>query len=254
MRRELLALGSLMVILACAPWASAQDASFEVVSVKASAPSGNMSQTGWEPNRLFAYGVNLKQLIEWAYGVTDIQLSGGPGWMDSKSFDVEAKAEGAYTKDELLRMLKPVLADRFKVALHRETRQLPAYVLTAAGSRPEMHETKGGPTNIQLQAVPAPAGSKGLTLQITGQSVSMQWLSGYLTNTLSRLVVDRSGVQGSFDFKVEVALDEADLTDKRAAMSTALQDAMPKLGLKLDSQRQSVEILVIDHAEEPSPN
>jgi len=254
MRKELLLSSFLMLSLACAPWGSAQDASFEVVSVKASAPAGNKSSTGWEPNRLFAYGVNLKQLIEWAYQITDIQVSGGPGWMDSKFFDVEAKADGAHTRDELLRMLQPALADRFKVAVHRETRQLPVYVLTAAGSRPEMHETKGGPTNIQIQAVPPAAGSKGLTLQITGQSVSMQWLAGYLTNPLGRLVVDRTGVQGPFDFKVEVALDQNDLTDKRSAMSNALQDAMPKLGLKLDSQRQSVEILVIDHAEEPTPN
>src|SRR5262249_44987481 len=102
--------------------------------------------------------------------------------------------------------------------------------------------------------VPPVAGAKGLMLQITGQSVSMQYLTGYLTNTLGRLVIDRSEVKNPFDFKVEVTLDEADLTDKRAALGTALQDALPKLGLKLDSQRQSVEILVIDHAEEPSPN
>jgi len=250
----MLRLGFLMLSLASVLSASAQNGSFEVVSVKPSAQARNMSHTGFEPNRLFAYGVNLKQLIEWAYDVTDIQLSGGPGWMDSKSFDVEAKADGAHTKNELLRMLQPALADRFKVALHRETKQLPAYVLTASGSRPELHETKGGPTNIQVQAAPVPAGGKGLTLQITGQSVSMQWLAGYLTNSLSRLVVDRTGVQAPFDFKVEVTLDEADVTDKRAALGTALQDAMPKLGLKLDSQRQTVEILVIDHAEEPSPN
>jgi len=250
----MLLLGFLMLSLASVPSASAQNASFEVVSVKPAGPAGNMSRTGWEPNRLFAYGVNLKQLIEWAYDVTDIQVSGWPGWMDSNFFDVEGKAEGAHTKDELLRMLKPALADRFKLALHRETKQLQAYALTAGGNRSELHETKGGPTNIQVQAVPVPAGGKGLTLQITGQSVSMQWLAGYLTNPLGRLVVDRTGVQGPFDFKVEVTLDQNDLTDKRSAMSNALQDAMPKLGLKLDSQKQSVEVLVIDHAEEPSAN
>ena len=93
------------------------------------------------------------------------------------------------------------------------------------------------------------------SLQIIGQSVSTRYLASYLTSSLGRLVVDRTNLNGSFDFKVEVELDDNDIiTDKRSALSTALLNAMPKLGFKLDSKREAVDVLVIDHAEEPSPN
>jgi uncharacterized protein (TIGR03435 family) len=83
----------------------------------------------------------------------------------------------------------------------------------------------------------------------------MQYLTGYLTSSLGRLVIDRTTLKGSFDFKVEVELDENDvIADKRSALSTALGNAMPKLGFRLDSKRETVDVLVIDHADEPSPN
>ena len=83
----------------------------------------------------------------------------------------------------------------------------------------------------------------------------MQYLTSYLTGIFDRLVVDRTGLKNAFDFKVEVGLDENDIiTDKRAAVIAALSDALPQLGLKLVPQKESVEILVMDHAEEPSAN
>jgi len=240
--------------MAIAQSAFAQAPTFEVVSVKPSPLDVKGSRTSWEANRLIASGVSLKQLIQWAYQVTDIQVSGGPGWMDSSFFEMEAKTDGAHTRDELLQMLQPALAERFKVALHRETKQLPVYVLHAGANLVELHEPKGGPSNIQMQGVPA-GGGKNVTLQITGQSVSMQYLTGYLTNILGRLVIDRTNLTKSFDFKTEITLEENDvISDKRSAVGTALLDAMSKLGLKLDSQRESDEVLIIDHAEEPAPN
>jgi uncharacterized protein (TIGR03435 family) len=174
--------------------------------------------------------------------------------MDSQHFDMEAKTEGAHTREQLLLMLQPALADRFKLALHRETKQLPVYVLVAGANRAELHETKGGPSNIQIQGVPGGPG-KSVTLQVIGQSVSMQYLTGYLTNILGRLVTDRTNLDRSFDFKVEVTLEENDvIADKRSAVGTALMDAMAKLGLKLDSQKETVDVLILDHAEQPSPN
>jgi uncharacterized protein (TIGR03435 family) len=212
-----------------------------------------MSRSGFDPNRLFAYGVNLKQLIGWAYDVQGTQISGGPAWVDSKYFDVEAKAAGAHTREELLRMLQPVLAERFQLMLHRETREVPVYVLSAGNNLSELHEPKGGPSNIQIQPVSG-ATQKDVIVQIIGQSVSMRYLTGYLTSTLGRIVVDQTNLKNSFDFKVEIPLDESEITDKRAGMSTALWNATQKLGLKLDSQKQTVEVLVIDRAAEPSPN
>jgi len=244
---------ALILTIACAGVVWTQDQGFEAVSIKPTPPGSNMSRSGFDPDRLFAYGVNLKQLIEWAYEVTDAQVSGGPSWMDSKYFDVEAKAEGAHTREELLRMLQPTLADRFKLTLHRETKEVQAYILSAGNNRSELRETKGGPANIQLQGVPG-ATAREVIVQVIGQSVSMRYLTSYLTNALGRLVVDQTNLKSSFDFKVETALDASEITDERAGMSTALENAMPKLGLKLDSQKQVVEVLVIDRAAEPSPN
>jgi uncharacterized protein (TIGR03435 family) len=245
--------GALLSVVLCVN-AFTQDASFDVVSIKPSPPDSNMSRTSWDPGRLLASGVNLKQLIEWAYKVTDAQVAGGPGWMDSKFFDLEAKAEGRYDREQLLRMLQPALADRFKLSLHRETREMPVYVLTSGSSLPELHEAKGGPSNIQIQAVPPVAGER-LVLRVIGQSVSMQYLTSYLTGPLGRLVLDRTGLKNAYDFKAEIPIDEADIiNEKRAAVNTTLWNAMSKLGLKLDSRKEPVEVLVIDHVEEPSTN
>jgi uncharacterized protein (TIGR03435 family) len=239
---------ALILTIAWAGVAWSQAGNFEAVSVKPTPPGFDTSRTGFGPDRLLAYGVNLKQLIEWAYQVTDVQISGGPGWIDSKYFDVEAKAEAAQTREELLRMLQPMLADRFKLTLHREQKEVPAYVLSAGNNRSELRETKGGPANIQIQTVPTTG--KDVIVQVVGQSVSMSYLTSYLTGSLGRLVVDQTNLKNSFDFKVETVLDESEITDKRAA----LWSAIPKLGLKLDSQKETVEILVIDRAAEPPPN
>ncbi len=203
---------------------------------------------------MIAHGVNLKQLIEWAYQVTDLQVSGGPGWMNFKFFDVEAKAEGIHTRAELLRMLQPVLAERFKLALHRETKEMTVQVLTAGGNSAELHRAQGGPANIRIEGKPPDGGSE-IVLEVIGQSASTRYLTDYLTGTIGTLVVDRTGLTDSFDFKVDIPMDQSEIvTDKRSAMITVLTDAMPKLGLKLSSKKESVEILVIDHAELPSEN
>lgn len=230
-----------------------QSPAFDVVSIKPSPPGSTFSRTAYEANRIIASGVNLKQLIEWAYEVTDIQVSGGPAWIDNKFFDLEAKAEGSYNRQQLLSMLQPVLGDRFKLSLHRESKQMPVYVLRVNSTSSQLRDTKGGPANIQLQGGLAPDG-KGATIRIVGQSVSMGYLTSYLTNSFGRLVLDRTDLKNAYDFNIEIALDQTEMNDKRAAITTSFWNALPKLGLKLDSERQLVDVLVIDHVEEPSPN
>jgi uncharacterized protein (TIGR03435 family) len=157
-RQALLAI-ALVLLVGFAESALAQAPGFEVVSVKPSPPDSRGSQTTYDPGRLIAHGVNLKQLVEWAYQVTPVQVSGGPGWVDAKFFDVEAQAEGAYSKEELLHMLRPALADRFQLALHRETKQMSVYALTAAASRSKLQEAQSGrPANIGIQGAPPVAG------------------------------------------------------------------------------------------------
>ena len=229
----------------------AQPPAFDVASVKMSDAGTQGNQTQWDPGRLAVRGASLKQLLQWAYRVTPLQIAGGPGWLESKRFDIEAKADGSHTKDELFQMLQPLLADRFKLALHREAKEQSVYVLTTGKNRSKLQDAQAGqPTFIDLRGIPLP--DNGLTLEVIGQSVSMPYLVNYLTGRFARVVLDRTGLKGEFDFKVQVALDEQDLSDKQAAVATAMSNAVPLLGLKLNSHKSPVEILVIDHAEEPS--
>jgi uncharacterized protein (TIGR03435 family) len=238
--------------LGLAAMAMAQSAPvFDVASIKPAAEGDRMSQTGWDPGRLFANNVTLSQLIQWAYTVTDRQVAGGPAWLTSRLFTMEAKAPGEHNREELLLMLQPLLAERFKLALHRETREQAVYVLTVDKNRTKFTEAKpGSPANISLQPSPGPGDTA--TLQVIGQSVSMRYLASYVTNITGRVVVDRTGLAASYDFKSEVPFTIG--TDKRASVTESLLDAMSRIGLKLDSQKAPVEMLVIDRAEELSSN
>jgi len=245
------------VMLGCALNARGQvraQPAFEVVSVKPSPPDSKLSLTTYDPSSVIAHGVNLKQLIEWAYQVTDVQVSGGPDWKDSKFFDVDAKAPDVHTKDELLHMLQPVLADRFKLTLHRETKQMTVQTLTVGGTLAELHAVQGGAANIRIQGKPAD-GRNETVFEIVGQAASTRNLADYLTGIFGTLVVDRTGLTDRYDFKVDVPMDQDEVAaGKRSAMITILTDAMPRLGLKLISKKEAVEILVIDHVEPPSEN
>lgn len=226
--------------------------SFDVASIKPSPPDANSSQTTWDPGRMLGRGVNLKQLIKWAYEVNDAQITGGADWTGSKVFDFEAKAEGAHAKDELFRMLQALLAERFKLALHREMKEQQVYVLAVGKNKLKLQEAQGGPANIKMQAGPGTGGS--IILKIVGQSVSMRYLADYLTGIVGRAVVDRTNLTGGFDFQAEASFTPSATSDKRSLVTDAYLDALPQLGLSLNSQKMPIEILVIDHAEEPSPN
>ena len=226
--------------------------SFDVSTIKPSPPDVDGSQTTWDPGRMLGRGVNLKQLIKWAYEVTDAQLAGGADWMDSKPFDFEAKAEGSHSKDELLRMLQSLLAERFKLALHREIKEQPVYVLALGKNKLRLREAQGGPASIKIQASRGTGDS--ITLKIVGQSVSMRYLCDYLTPIVGRVVVDRTSLSGGFDFQAEASFSTSVTNDKRTLVSDAFLDALPQLGLGLNSQKMPIEILVVDHAEEPTAN
>ena len=244
---------------------------FEVASIK---PSNGIPMAGfeivgkpftgimWKADRLMATNFTLRGLIRVAYAVQDEQISGGSDWINSEGFDIDAKV-GKSVVDEMqklgrvhgvsgrTRMLQALLADRFKLSLHSETKEIPVFALVIAKNGLKLQEAKPG--NTYPNGIKGPAGrpiGAGTLVEpergkLVGQGVPVSDLVENLSQELGgRIIVDKTGLKGKYDFTLQVAPDES-----QSAIFTALQE---QLGLKLETQKLPIEVLVIDHAEKPS--
>jgi uncharacterized protein (TIGR03435 family) len=245
-------LGALMLAGSFAPrWiAFAQTAprpSFEVASVKPSGPDDHLMYRLQPGGRYIATGLTLKTLIGNAYAVPEFRISGGPGWRDSDKFNIEAKVGIALppwpdSSKQLNLMLQSLLEDRFKLAMHRETRDEPVYELVAA---------KGG-VKLKTAKADESAGFEMDTGRIHSMAVPLEYLAANLAYLLGRTVIDKTGLAGKYSFTVTFTPDDASPADTNGpSLFTALQD---QLGLKLESSKGPVELLVIDHVEKPDAN
>jgi len=224
---------------------------FEVATIKSnkSAEQGGGSRF----NGLYYIGTNvtLKRVIRLAYGPIQ-EFAGGPGWIESEHYDITAKAAGNPTREQLQLMLRSLLADRFKLVVHKETRDLPAFALVLA-----RRDGKLGPSLRRSDAdcspgnqEKAPPGACGFRIgdgALMGRGATIGRLAAELILT-GRLVVDRTGLTGAFDMDLKWTPDEL---GTHADLFTALQE---QLGLKLEAIRAPVEVIVIDSAEKPSEN
>lgn len=260
---------------------------YEVVSIKPIAPGQDPSGFGatYSPEGLNAKGVSMWWLLPAAYGVQRNEVSQAPEWFNSVRFNVEAKMSSA-TADEMQKlnpnqlrlarqhMLQAVLVDRFRLTLHRETRDLPAYFLVIAKNGPKLQEAKPG--YVGPNDMPDLAGDRAIDIafitkggQFTGQAVSIKTLVDTLSREVGRPVLDKTGLTGKYDFTFRFARDDLRLQAPQGAavsdqpalavsdpsggptLFTALQQY---LGLKLETGKGPVEIMVIDHVERPSEN
>jgi uncharacterized protein (TIGR03435 family) len=261
---------------------------YEIVSVKPCKPGTNGGYTMDTPDGYTAKGIPLMILIHYAFGISyDDQFPGAPSWISAERFDVDAKMEGSVAealqkmnKDDrkLARqqMLQALLADRFNLRVHRETRELSIYTLVIAKNGPKLKEAKpddNSPDRIKgadgLAATNVVSmGASGGAMTMTGQAVSMPMLIRLLSQRVGRIVVDKTGLTGNFDFYMQFTPEEGGLL---AASSDAPGGASPlppsdpgapsiftavqeQLGLKLESGKGPVEIVVIDHVDRPSGN
>jgi uncharacterized protein (TIGR03435 family) len=221
--------------------------SFEVASVKPSRPDGQLLMRLEPGGRYIMNNLTLKLLIANAYAVPEPRISGGPGWRDSDRFDIEARVGIAIppwpdSMQQLSQMLQSMLADRFKLTVHRETREEPVYELVAA---------KGG-AKLLAAADDAPAGFEMAAGRIKSMAVPLRYLAINLEYVLGRPVIDRTGLEGKYDYTVTYTPDNAPPADTNgASIFTALQN---ELGLRLQPAKAPVELLVIDHAEKPDAN
>lgn len=215
---------------------------FEVASIRSSDPDHVGAQTFFAPGGKFsALTAPLKSLICFAYQLRDHQVAGGPGWVETEPFDISAKAEGPASNDQLRIMLQALLADRFQLKFHRETREQPVYSLVLAKGGSKLQEAKSAGRGVGF-------GARG---RLNGKGADMATFAIALAGKLGRSVVDRTGLTGFYDFVVTWTPDEEQTNSPGPSLFTAIQE---QLGLRLESTKGPVEILVIDHAEKPSEN
>jgi uncharacterized protein (TIGR03435 family) len=222
-------------------------ASFEVASIKPASPDeAGYSGADGRNGVLKIWNVSLKRCIGYAYKIPEDQVLGGPKWIDELSYDILAKADHPAGDAELWTMLPSLLADRFKLQFHRETRAVSGYTLTVA---------KGG-----IKATPADPtrhsfGNGGRGFIDSGAS-ALSVLTIRLSALLGRPVIDMTGDNRKFDFHLRWTPDDAQTgadsaAPDRPSLFTALQE---QLGLKLESGKVSADVVIVDHAELPTEN
>jgi len=240
---------------------------FEVASIKSTPAGTQIGGSGFRGGRFTATNIAVKTLVSRAYGVLNFQVSGGPSWLDSDRYDIEAKAEGEFPTgpfpnpqdNPLNPMIRQLLEERFKLQTHRETRDMPTYALVVA---------KGGLKGAALNSDDA---SRPGTIrlgrgELIASRVPISFLINYLSGQVSRVIVDKTNLPGQYDLRLQWTPDQplglggpdggrgavAPPVDPGAPnLLTAMED---QLGLKLESSRGPVEIIVIDRVEKPTEN
>ncbi|HKT80640.1 MAG TPA: TIGR03435 family protein [Vicinamibacterales bacterium] len=263
-----------------APGTAATDPKFEVASVRPNKSGANVMRIGMQPGgRFTAENVPLRQLVRFAYQLQDFQIVGGPDWVKDIRYDVVAKAENDVppaqpgTVGPLQLMVRALLADRFKLKVHDEEREMPIYALVVARADKKLGD-KLTPAAVDCQAMmaqrngpppaPAPNGRPtcGMRIgpgQMMGGGFPISQLASALSPMVQRYVVDRTGLTGNYDLEMTFTQEQSFPAPGGAAVPavdpsgpsiyTALQE---QLGLKLESQRGQVKVLVIDAAEQPT--
>ena len=240
--------------------------SFDVISVKpnkSSLGAYGLVTTEFTADGFRGANVPVHSLLLQAYGLHEGEVIGEPAWASSEVFDIEAKVAGpdvaAFSKldsDQRQAMLQQVLAERFKLAAHRETRELPVYALSVAKGGPKLKESAIDPS------VPASArrggGIRMSMGMISANECTIPYFLSMLSRQLGRTILDRTGLTGNYDFTLRwmpdngtSASSDGAQADALPSIFTALQE---QLGLKLESTKAPASVLVIDHLERPSQN
>jgi uncharacterized protein (TIGR03435 family) len=280
-----------MVGLAANLAGQSSEPAFEVASIKASNPDAPGPRGLPVAGRFNASNVTLRELVLRTYELFDAQVEGGPEWQTSLRFDIQAKAKDPVAGMTAMRpMLKTLLADRFRLKVHTESREMPIYALVVArdgatlganiarstadcsNADQELAETSAKAGGGALQGIlekgqglpcaimPVPARAAGMTMRANG--VSMGELAVFLTPWTGRIVQDQTGLSGLYDWEMTFARgDRPEAQQPRDSLPRSAAPAPPvmvaiqeQLGLKLESTRGLVEVLVIDSAAVPEPD
>ena len=231
--------------------------SFDVVSIKRNAANDNRVRMSVQPGgRFTASGMTLRVLMGQAFGLRDFQIAGLPGWASANRYDIAAKCEGMPDRLPpfgLRPYLKALVEDRFQLNSHLEMKEMPAYALVVG---------KNG-SKMKVSEAPAPEIRLGRG-QLSGLGMPMDVLVNELSRQLGRKIIDKTGLKGSFEFNLEWtpelgqggagplgALPETKFETDGPSMFTAVQEL---LGLRLESTKGQVEVLVVDSVSRPTEN
>jgi uncharacterized protein (TIGR03435 family) len=290
-------LASTAILAILAPRSHAQTMSapapqFDVASVKKNDACGARRGGGspGSPGRFNQECMTVMGLVMTAYGIwvngvtnspTVPDITGGPDWIRSDTYDIAAKAEGNAPFPQMAGpMLRALLEDRFKLKIHRETKEVPVFFLTVAKDGPKLEPMKEGscvpldpnrpPAQNAAPGQPRPTYCgpryqlKGSTMTITARGATMkQFTEALLSRIVDRPVIDKTGLAGQYDFQIEFDYtpDTGGPADAATSQSPPASDApsvfkvlQAKLGLKLESAKGPVESLVIDRVERPASN
>jgi uncharacterized protein (TIGR03435 family) len=253
----------------------AQKPSFEVASIKQNVSGSEGGSMGPQGDRLVATNMTLTNFLSYAYGpargqLLKAQIIGVPDWANTTHFDIQAKLPGdarSLPIEQTKVMLQSLLEDRFQLKIHRETRDLPVYNLVLVKGGPKLSEdqTLPDPRQSSINFVSAgeesgalPRGAmrmitapSGITL--LGTAVPIAKVVNLLQGRSDRIIVDKTGFNGLFDIHLEFSPDlgaAAPGTEIGLSLFTAIQD----IGLKLESAKAPLEVLVIDRVQKPSEN
>jgi uncharacterized protein (TIGR03435 family) len=266
---------------ASAAVASSPLPAFDVVSIKPDRSGGMMMRIGMSPDGITVTNLPVADLIRQAFGVSIDRLVGGPGWINSDRFDIDAKVAPedaaklkSLTGPQRWVMFIPVLEDRFGLKFHHESRNLTQYVLIVSKAGLKMKEATPG--DIYPNGIHPPSGGSGAGLmwmqpgEFTGQGAPIENLVRSLCFVLGGTIVDQTGLTGKYDFNLKwtpevgsgMPAGPSDGGPAGAGNAPAAGNSGPslftaleeQLGLKLDAKKVPTDVIVIDHVEQPSPN
>lgn len=240
------------------PMAADANPAFEVATIKPSRPDQPKS-IGVDGRQINTHNTSVSDLITFAYGMHPRQVTGGPAWLESEKYDLQAgpDLEGAPNDRQVKMMFQKMLADRFQLTFHRDSKELSVYTLSVGKTGAKLTKNESDPNGLPG------LGFHGLGALTATNATMWDFANAMQTLVLDRPVVDRTGLPGHYDFALNWTPDEFQFTGlgvkppppSDSAANPDLYTAIEQqLGLKLESARVPVEVIVIDHVERPSAN
>jgi uncharacterized protein (TIGR03435 family) len=258
---------SAALVIACVTIAHAQSPrlAFEVASVKPnnSGSSSSRSSSDGTSGYFRAANVTVRSLIVSGYRLFDFQVVGGPDWLTTARFDIEAKVDRAALPlrepDAISLMVQSLLEERFQLKTHRETRELPVFAFVVAKNGPKLMPTvEGRPGPGGLSAGSSKSSTTAAGTEMSGSGMTISRLTNMLSGPAGRPIIDKTNLSGTYDFVLKfapvqnlTAAGDSGADSGGPSLVTALEE---QLGLKLESAKGPVEILVIDSVSKPSEN